>query len=80
MVCRICGCKVTTTSELDDVGSTLSCWKKAHPQLFENALPWDKEMVVTTMPHELHEQLREGLEKKTLKQKIVDLFTFWRRK
>lgn len=78
MVCRICGCKVVTTSELDDVCSNLLCWKTAYPQLFKKALPWDKELKITTMPHELHEKLREGLEEKTLKQRIVDLFTFWR--
>lgn len=80
--CRICGVWIDerSSSAINDVCSQISCWKKAHPQLFEKGLPWDKELKVTTISHELHEQLREGLEKKSPWRRIRDLFTFRERK
>ncbi len=43
MVCRICGCKVMTSSEghapsLEDLCSKLSCYKEAHPELFQEGV------------------------------------------
>lgn len=69
--CRICGVWIqeVSSSAINDLCSELSCWKQAHPELFESE---------TTIPHELHEQLRRELKGRTLKQKRVDLFTFWR--
>jgi len=60
--CKICGEWIDegSSSAINDICSKLSCWKEAHPQLFQNQIGSHK-LKITRVPTKLHEEIKRVL-------------------